>query len=191
MDHVLGLKCTICGAEYGVTEVEYVCPHHGDDGILDVVYDYGLIGRRIDPGQLASKSLQSMWRYLALLPVEPGTAWKLAEGTVLASVGWTPLYPAPRLAAELGLKHLWIKDDSRQPTASFKDRASAIAVVKTRELGYEMVTTASTGTLRPVCGSRSTQRHLCPQDRSPGQDRAIVGLRLYCYVGERYLRPGL
>nr|HID15043.1 threonine synthase [Anaerolineae bacterium] len=58
---------------------------------------------------------------------------------------WTPLYPAPRLAADLGLRHLWVKDDGRQPTASFKDRASAIAVVKTRELGYEVVTTASTG----------------------------------------------
>ncbi|MEA3338774.1 MAG: threonine synthase, partial [Chloroflexota bacterium] len=63
----------------------------------------------------------------------------------LFSVGWTPLYHAPRLAADLGLNHLWVKDDSRQPTASFKDRASAIAVVKTRELGYEVVTTASTG----------------------------------------------
>jgi threonine synthase len=63
----------------------------------------------------------------------------------LFSVGWTPLYLAPRLAGQLGLKHLWVKDDSRQPTASFKDRASAIAVVKTRELGYDVVTTASTG----------------------------------------------
>jgi threonine synthase len=63
----------------------------------------------------------------------------------LASVGWTPLYPAPRLAVQLGLKHLWVKDDGRQPTASFKDRASAIAVAKTRERGYEVVTTASTG----------------------------------------------
>ena len=64
---------------------------------------------------------------------------------MLASVGWTPLYAAPRLAAHLGLRHLWVKDDGRQPTASFKDRASAIAVVKTRQLGYEIVTTASTG----------------------------------------------
>jgi threonine synthase len=72
-------------------------------------------------------------------------ATRLVEDTMLASVGWTPLYPAPRLGEALGLRHLWIKDDGRQPTASFKDRASAIAVVKTRELGYEVVTTASTG----------------------------------------------
>ena len=88
---------------------------------------------------------RSIWRYLPLLPVEPEAARQLVEGTVLGSVGWTPLYPAPRLAAQLGLRHLWVKDDGRQPTASFKDRASAIAVVKTRELGYEVVTTASTG----------------------------------------------
>jgi threonine synthase len=145
VDHILGLKCTICGAEYRVDQVEYVCPDHGDDGILDVVYDYDLIARRINPDQLGNDPTRSVWRYLPLLPVAPETTWPLIAGTVLASVGWTPLYPAPRLAADLGLKHLWIKDDSRQPTASFKDRASAIAVVKTRELGYDVVTTASTG----------------------------------------------
>ena len=153
MDHILGLKCTLCGAEYGVDEVEYVCPKHGDDGILDVVYDYDLIAQTISPDELANDSTRSIWRYLPLLPVNPEVVqtfighWSLAHCSLnpLFSVGWTPLYPAPRLAAQLGLKHLWVKDDGRQPTASFKDRASAIAVVKTRELGYDVVTTASTG----------------------------------------------
>ena len=145
MNHVLGLKCTICGAEHGVNEMEYVCPKHGDDGILDVIYDYDLIARYISSDKLAKNPTRSMWRYLPLLPVDPEATQRLVAGTALASVGWTPLYPAPRLAARLGLKHLWVKDDSRQPTASFKDRASAVAVVKTRELGYEIVTTASTG----------------------------------------------
>jgi threonine synthase len=149
MDHILGLKCTICGTEYGVGEVAYVCPHHGDDGILDVVYDYDLIAQRITPNQLANNPSRSIWRYLPLLPVNPETVRALGDPLLssnpLFSVGWTPLYPAPRLAAQLGLQHLWVKDDGRQPTASFKDRASAIAVVKTRELGYEIVTTASTG----------------------------------------------
>ncbi|MDY7080510.1 MAG: threonine synthase [Chloroflexota bacterium] len=155
VDHILGFKCTLCGAEYRLDEVEYVCPKHGDDGILDVVYDYDLIAQRTTPNQPTNQltnqptnqpTIQpSIWRYLPLLPVNPEAARHLAKGTVLASVGWTPLYPAPRLAAELGLKNLLVKDDSRQPTGSFKDRASAIAVIKTRELGYEMVTTASTG----------------------------------------------
>jgi threonine synthase len=145
MNHVLGLKCTICGAEYDVDEVEYVCPKHGDDGILDVVYDYRYIGQRVSPEKLAASPTRSIWRYQPLLPVPPEAVEPLVRGTALGSVGWTPLYPAPRLATQLGLEHLWIKDDGRQPTASFKDRASAIAVVKTRELGYEVVTTASTG----------------------------------------------
>ena len=149
MDHILGLRCTICGAEYGVDEVEYVCPKHGDDGTLDVIYDYDLIAQRISPDKLANNPTRSIWRYLPLLPVNPETVRSLGDPLLscnpLFSVGWTPLYPAPRLAADLGLKHLWVKDDGRQPTASFKDRASAIAVVKTRELGYEVVTTASTG----------------------------------------------
>ena len=145
MDHVLGLECTMCGASYGIDEVEYVCPKHGDDGILDVVYDYAGIGRGIDPLRIGGDSTPSIWRYLPLLPVDPDATRRLSAGTVLDCVGRTPLYPAPRLADGLGLQHLWIKDDGRQPTASFKDRASAVAVCKTRELGYEIVTTASTG----------------------------------------------
>ncbi len=145
MTHVSGLRCTICGAEYSSNEVTYVCPQHGYDGILDVIYDYRAIASHISPAHLAANNDRSIWRYLPLLPVDPDQAASLISGTVLESVGWTPLYPAPRLAADLGLSHLWIKDDSRQPTASFKDRASAIAVVKTREQGAQVVTTASTG----------------------------------------------
>lgn len=145
MKFVIALRCTICGAEYGVDEVDYVCPHHGNDGILDVVYDYDRIRREVSPRELTASREPSIWRYMPLLPVDPEVARRLAEGTVLGSVGWTPLYPAPRLAQQLGLRHLWVKDDSRQPTASFKDRASAIAVVKARERGAEVVTTASTG----------------------------------------------
>ena len=145
MKHVQGLRCTICGQEYQVGDAEYVCPKHGDDGILDVVYDYPGIARDINPQKLVGDVRRSIWRYLPLLPVELEVARGLFENTLLGTVGWTPLFPAPRLATDLGLSTLWVKDDSRQPTASFKDRASAIAVVKTRELGYEIVTTASTG----------------------------------------------
>jgi threonine synthase len=144
MEYVLGLECTICSAEFGIDEVDYVCPMHGNDGVLDVVYDYDRIGAGFTPEQLSGRPA-NIWRYMPLLPVDPQVAHRLSEGTVLGSVGWTPLYPASRLAAHLGLKHLWVKDDSRQPTASFKDRASAIAVVKTRERDAEVVTTASTG----------------------------------------------
>jgi threonine synthase len=145
MNQVLGLKCTICGTEYAAKDAAYVCPKHGNDGILDVVYDYNIISKQASRAKLAGSSNFSIWRYLPLLPVEPDAAERLATGTLLASVGWTPLFSAPRLAAQLGLRHLWVKDDGRQPTASLKDRASAIAVVKARELGLATITTASTG----------------------------------------------
>jgi len=145
MDQVTGLQCTICGKTYRVGEVDYVCPDHGDDGILDVLYDYDLIAERIDPLALREVRTNGMWRYMPLLPVDPDLAEQLSRGNAVSTVGGTPFYPAPRLAAGLGLDHLWVKDDSRQPTGSLKDRASAVAVVKTREKGYDIVTTASTG----------------------------------------------
>ena len=139
MDHIKSLKCLICGKEYAPGEIDYVCPDHGYEGIVDVQYDYELISLRISPQSLADNRDFTIWRYKPLLPIEP-------ESPVPPlAVGWTPLYEAPRLAESLGLKHLWVKDDGRQATASFKDRASAIAVVKTREKGAAIVTTASTG----------------------------------------------
>ncbi|RME79249.1 MAG: threonine synthase [Chloroflexi bacterium] len=139
MEHVVGLKCVICGKEYGVDEIDYVCPDHGDEGIVDVLYDYDLIGRRFSKGDLYHSTNFTIWRYKPLLPIKPDSP------VPPLTVGWTPLYKTPRLAADLGLKYLWIKDDGRLPTASFKDRASAIAVVKAREKGAEIITTASTG----------------------------------------------
>lgn len=139
MDHVLSLKCLICGKEYQPDQVDYVCPDHGNDGILDVQYDYDLIGRRISQGDLLHNTNHTIWRYKSLLPVRPDSP------VPPLTVGWTPLYRTDRLATELGLQHLWVKDDGRQPTASFKDRASAIAVVKAREKEAEIITTASTG----------------------------------------------
>ncbi len=139
MEHILHFKCLICGKEYAPDEVEYVCPDHGNEGILDVRYDYERIGRQFSRAELAENRDYSIWRYKPLMPVRPD-----AEVPPLR-VGWTPLYPAPRLAADLGLEQLWVKDDGRQPTASYKDRASAVAVVKAREKGAEIITTASTG----------------------------------------------
>jgi len=120
-------------------EVAYVCPEHGREGILDVEYDYGLISLRFSPQSLAAQRDPSIWRYRPLLPIAADAA------APPLAVGWTPLYETPRLAAALGLRHLWIKDDSRQATGSFKDRASALAVVKAREAGAPVITTASTG----------------------------------------------
>ena len=149
MDHVLGLKCVLCGAEYGVDEVLYVCPKHGDEGILDVVYDYPRIRSRLTREHLAADPTPSIWRYLPLLPVDPSTLDKLRDGHLpthpLFRVGWTPLYRARNLERKLGLAALYVKDDGRNPSASFKDRASAVGILKALELGRDVIAAASTG----------------------------------------------
>jgi threonine synthase len=139
MNHIISLKCLICGKEYRPDEIDYVCPDHGNEGIVDVQYDYDLIGRRISQGDLYHSTNFTIWRYKFLLPVNP-------DGPVPPlTVGWTPLYRADRLAAELGLQQVWVKDDGRNPTASFKDRASAVAVVKAQERQAGVIAVASTG----------------------------------------------
>lgn len=151
MDHILHLKCLLCGKEYSTDEIDYICPDHKNEGIVDVRYDYDLINSRISRESLAKNRDYSIWRYKPLLPIAPD-----AEEPPLA-IGWTPLYEAPRLATTLQLQHLWVKDDGRLPTASFKDRASAVAVVKAREKNAGIITTASTGNaaaaLSGICAS--------------------------------------
>lgn len=138
-DHILHLKCLICGQEYAPNEIEYVCPKHGHEGIVDVRYDYDLISRWLSQGDLLHNSNCTIWRYKPLLPI------KRDSKVPPLTVGWTPLYRTRRLAAELGLQNLWVKDDGRLPTASFKDRASAIAVLKAQERQAQMIAVASTG----------------------------------------------
>ncbi len=138
--HIAYLECTLCGERYSADQVRYVCPKHGDQGILDTIYDYKEIAASTNPRLLSESRDFSIWRYLELLPLEnPRTSAPPLQ------VGWTPLYSAARLGAKIALPHLFIKDDGRNPTASFKDRASAVVVAKARELGVETITTASSG----------------------------------------------
>src|SRR5262249_20805859 len=130
--NVTGLRCVRCGEHYREGEVLYTCPRCGIEGILDVEYDYERV--RWQPSDE-----RSIWRYLALLPVE-GT-----RGLPSLQVGWTPIAEFPRLAERLGVGAFLIKDDGRLPTGSFKDRASAVGTVKARELGYATIACSSTG----------------------------------------------
>lgn len=139
LNQIKHLKCVVCGKEYTAEEIEYICPDHGKEGVTDVVYDYRLIESSFSKSDLENTKDFTIWRYKPLLPVLPN-----AEVPPL-NVGWTPLYPVDRLADKLGLEKLWIKDDGRQPTGSFKDRASAVAIVKAREKQSDIITTASTG----------------------------------------------
>ena len=128
MEHISHLQCLICGRQYAPEAVAYVCPEHGFEGILDVVYDYGRIAQSLSPDSLKHNPDTTIWRYKPLLPIAPD-----APVPPLA-VGGTPLYKADRLAQALGMQAVWLKDDGRNPTASFKDRASALAVVKAQEM---------------------------------------------------------
>lgn len=139
MNALIGWRCTLCGATYAPHEIEYVCPRHGDAGIVDAIYDYAGIAVAASPRTLAASGDTSMWRYRALLPVMDDA---LAPPL---HVGGTPLYRATALGNRLGLPNVYVKDDGRNPTASFKDRASALVLMKAQERRAAVVTTASTG----------------------------------------------
>lgn len=139
MEKVKGYQCSVCGSEYSLEEVTYTCPKDG--GVLDVVLEIDAIRNTVQPEEILASADYSMWRYLPLLPVDdPGYTQ-----TPLRSVGWTPIYRPERLAAQLGMNALWLKDESSNPSASFKDRASALLVARAVEIGAEVIVTASTG----------------------------------------------
>jgi threonine synthase len=118
MKNVIHAKCVKCGKTYDAVPNLTNC---SCGGILDIVYDYDFIKKNLTKEKLAARP-HTMWRYRELLPVEETT-----PDTPLR-VGWSPLYEADRLGELLGVKKLWIKDDGQNPTASLKDRASAMAV---------------------------------------------------------------
>jgi len=131
------LKCRECGREYPL-EATHVCEF--DFGPLEVVYDYDRIKKSMTRKQIESRP-QTMWRYRELLPVA-------GEPTVGFQVGHTPLVKADRLAKRLGIRELWIKNDTvNYPTLSFKDRVVSVALSRSKELGFKTVACASTGNL--------------------------------------------
>jgi len=139
MNNFLGYQCSLCDTKYSPKEVTYTCP--ADGGNLNVLLDYEMIKEKYQPDDITCRTENSLWRYLPLLPVSnPG-----GEETPLYAAGWTPTFSLPTLAEKLGLDNLWLKDESSNPTASFKDRASAILVARAKEIGAEVIVTASTG----------------------------------------------
>lgn len=139
MADVLLLQCALCGRTYDPDAVPYTCPACGMVGTLDVLYDYDHLRSTVDRDRLAASHEASMWRYKSLLPVAPDAV------TPPMPVGMTPHYASTRLAADLGVREAWVKDDGRNPTASLKDRASALIVTRAVERGIGVVSTASTG----------------------------------------------
>ena len=129
-----GFRCFACGRVQGADFGGYVCPQCG--GNLEVRYAWP---KGAPAGWWRDESRKDIFRYRALLPVA-----KLELASPLR-VGQTPLYPAPRLGAKAGLQNLYLKDDGQNPSASFKDRAGAVALVRARETGAKVLCGASTG----------------------------------------------
>ena len=139
MNKFVGYRCSLCGEQYSPNDVTYTCPKDG--GNLDVLLDYESIKSKYKPDDILSRHDPSLWRYLPLLPLkEPD-----GEDTPFHAAGGTPVFKLNSLAQKLELERLWLKDESRNPTASFKDRASAIVVARAQEIGADVVVTASTG----------------------------------------------
>jgi len=134
--HWLGYRCVVCEREYDPGYDGFVCGDCGVDGILDVVYDYGAIAAS---GRVSENDLHGLWHFAPLLPVKPAAdhpAWSLGD---------TPIHDVPRLAQHLGLPSLVLKDDTCLPSASLKDRATAVAMARARQLGIDHLACASTG----------------------------------------------
>jgi threonine synthase len=150
------LKCRECGREYPLT-ANHVCEF--DFGPLEVAYDYDKIKKTLTRQAIGTRA-KSMWRYRELLPIAD-------DPTVGLQVGFTPLVKADRLAKKLGIRELWIKNDTvNYPTLSFKDRVVSVALSRAKELGFTTVACASTGNLA----------------NSVAANAASAGLRAYVFI---------
>jgi threonine synthase len=171
MSHVTGLRCRECGSESPVAPL-HVCEICF--GPLEVTYDYAAIGRVLTRELIESRA-QNLWRYRELLPIE-------GEPRIGMHSGFTPLVRADRLAAELGVSELWVKDDSvNHPTFSYKDRVVSVAISKAIEFGFDTVSCASTGNLANSVSAHAARAGLdcyifIPDDLEQGK---VIGSTIY------------
>lgn len=171
MSYTRGLKCRECGRKYP-KEPLYVCEYCF--GPLEVDYDYEKIGKKLTKEVIESRA-KNLWRYRELLPVE-------GEPTSGLNSGFTPLIRAKNLEKALGVKELYLKDDSvNHPTLSFKDRVVAVALCKAKEFGFDTVACASTGNLGNSVAAQAAIANLkryifIPADLELGK---IVGSLIY------------
>lgn len=136
MSYVTEIRCSKCSTKHDPGEMPVMC-RRGDLGRLDISYDYAGVRESLTKASLPGRA-RDIWRWWELLPADPKRAARLGEGG-------TPLIRAERLGKELGLSKLYLKDETRNPTSSFKDRAMAVSVAKAVEKGVRTVTTASSG----------------------------------------------
>jgi threonine synthase len=171
MSYITCLKCRECGQKYPI-EPLHVC--ETCFGPLEVVYDYAKIKAAISRKIIEARP-RNLWRYRELLPVD-------GEPTIGLHSGFTPLLHAERLGAELGLKKLYIKDDTvNHPTLSYKDRVVSVAITKARDFGFATVSCASTGNLATAVAAHSARAGLkCYIFMPEGVEAAkVVGSTIY------------
>jgi len=132
-------ECTLCHRKYSPDQDLFTCPVCGEKGILEINYDYESMKKIVTKAYFQKNSDYSMWRYLPMMSLS-GTGHPET-----LRVGWTPLYRSRSLEKTFGLKALYIKDEGLNPTASLKDRASAVAVLKAIERNQTVISCASTG----------------------------------------------
>ncbi len=140
MNHVTGFQCLRCNRVYHEQTMFKGCPHcaaAGKPSNVSVLYDYGALRRAFDP-KTSERRPPTMWRYRELLPAEESQIVTLGEGL-------TPLLAVPRIGAQLALPKLFVKDESRNATWSFKDRMCSSAVSIAKELGAKVITASSSG----------------------------------------------
>jgi threonine synthase len=163
LKHVIGLTCKECGRSYPIAAA-HVCEFCF--GPLEVTYDYDEMRSNVSRETIGSGP-QTLWRYRDLLPTPEGDVVDLGAG-------WTRLLPAPRLAAELGLRKLWLKSDASNPTHSFKDRVVTVALSVARSLGFDVAACASTGNLANAVAAHAAATGmrsviLIPSDLEPAK----------------------
>jgi threonine synthase len=144
-----GLRCRNCGTPQETGPV-FVCPRCF--GPLEATYDLAGLRTRLRREDIEARR-PDIWRFAELLPVE-------TIPVAPARVGWSPLVAAPRLAAALGLERLWVKDDSRNPTLSFKDRVVGVATARALDFGFHTLACASTGNLAPAVAAAAAAHGL-------------------------------
>jgi threonine synthase len=171
MSFVLGLRCRECGENYPQAP-RHVC--ESCFGPLEIEYDYEAIRRSLSREKIARRE-RNLWRYRELLPID-------GEPRVGLYSGFTPLVRARRLGAALGIKELYLKDDSiNHPTFSYKDRVVSVAISKALEFGFDTVACASTGNLANSVAAHAAVAGLdcyvfIPDDLEPAK---IVGSAIY------------
>ena len=181
-----GFRCLGCNSHFDISGI-YNCPECGSN--LDATYAYEAIKREVDPQQIVADKNRSIWHYAPLLPLIPPD-FVMQVPTPLSTIGWSPLYRARNLETRTATRKIWLKDDTRLPSASFKDRASAMVVAYALTKNIETICCASTGNaasaLATMCSGTTVKAVIfCPEGTPEGKlaQTLIHGAKVYSVQG--------